>query len=104
MRESELVAAIVLLYDYAPAPTDPKRITCKVGNSIIPTFMLIQPLNDYLKRKGYFSKCSGQPTLKLYKLLHKHNVRIEQLKQEQDEFRETKHVTQYDKFGNKKIL
>lgn len=104
MKEKEILGLVVLVYDYEPSPNNAKRIRQELKGSYILAWRLVVPVNEYLKRKGYFDKYEGRPTKKLYKLLKKHNVKIPQLKVYQDEYEETGHVTQYDKQGNKHIL
>ena len=110
MKEIETLGLIVLTYDYKPSPNSNilLRFNDLRENQIdykdVATWRLVTPVNDYLKRKGYFDKYEGRPTLKLYKLLSKHGVKIPKLKQYQDEYEKTGHVTQYDKLGNKRVL
>ena len=106
MKEEEVVGLICLLYDYEPKPTKESNVKLIFGESKIQVYpiALIGQVNNFLKRKGYFDKNYSRPTLKLYKLLYKYDIRIEQLKDLQDEYEKTGHVTQYDKFGNEIIL
>lgn len=100
MKELEIIGLIILTY---AEECKYGNITWEVKGKYQPLWHLTFQTFNYLKRKGYFSK-AGRPTLKLYKLLHKHNVRIEQLREWQDEYAKTGHVTQYDRLGNKKVL
>lgn len=104
MKQNEIVGLIVLTYDYRASFRNSNGIKQETDFGDIPAWRLTVPLQDYLKRKGYYDKREGRPTKKLYKLLKKHNVKIPQLKQWQDEYEATGHVTQYDKHGNKHIL
>lgn len=102
MKKQEILALIIMTYDYKP---DLKGFKIDLGaitvSNLIP---VVVKVNDYLKRKGYFDKLEGRPTIKLYKLLKYYSVKIDQLKPYQDEYEATGHVTQYDKLGNKHIL
>ena len=103
MKEIGILGLIVLTYDYEPINTN--GIVAQLeGYHDVPAWRLVAPVNEYLKRKGYFDKHEGRPTKKLYKLLKKYNVKIPLLKEYQDEYEKTGHVTQYDKLGNKHIL
>ena len=105
MKEEEVVGLICLLYDYEPKPKE-SGVKLVYGENKLKVFpiALIGQVNNFLKRKGYFNKNDSQPTIKLYKLLYKYNIRIDQIKDSQDEYEKTGHVTQYDKFGNEIIL
>ena len=105
MKEIETLGLIVMLYDYKLNLKYENAIAARLGDGKdIPAWRLAMPVKDYLKRKGYLSKHEGRPTLKFYKLLNKYCVEIPQLIKSQLEYATTKHVTQYDKFGNKEIL
>lgn len=105
MNEEELVGLICMEYDYNPKPME-SNVKLVYGEDKRETYpiALIGQVNNYLKREGIFDKNSGRPTLKCYQLLAKYGIRIASLKEWQDEFAKTGHVTQYDKFGNKEIL
>jgi len=103
MKEKEILGLILVMYDY-----DCKRNTATIimgdgEKHNAPIDLYVQP-HEYLKRKGYLDKHEGRPTRKFYKLLYEWGIEIAQLKEWQDEYAATKHVTQYDKLGNKKIL
>lgn len=101
MNELEILGLIILVY---ADNCKYEKMAWEVNGKNQPLWHLTHHTHNYLTRKGYFDKRSQRPTLKLYELLHKHNVRIEQFKEWQDEFAKTGHVTQYDKLGNKKVL
>ena len=101
MREVERLGLILLLYDYDPISTRNIEVN-EYREHHYPFEILHQPV-EYLTRKGYFSKRTCQPTIKLFKLLDKYNVEIKQLKQWQDEYKATGRVTRYDKLGKIKL-
>ena len=103
MKEKEILGLILVMYDYK-CDRNTATITlggCEKQNA--PIELYHQP-HEYLKRKGYLDKYEGRPTLKFYKLLYNWGIEIKQLKEWQDEYAATKHVTQYDAIGNKHIL
>lgn len=103
MNEEELVGLICMMYDYNPEPKE-ANVKLVFENRETYPIALIGQVNNYLKRKGIFDEKSSRPTLKMYQLLDKYGIRINSLKQWQDEFAKTGHVTQCDKLGNKEIL
>ena len=104
MKEIEILGLIIMSYDYNPKPSEINVYYEYMagGAKHFPIWFVVK-VGNYLKRKGYYSK-DGQPTLKFYKLLAKYNIKIKPLKEWQDEYAATGHVTQYDKLGNKHRL
>lgn len=100
MKEIEILGLILMLYDYEP---NLKGFSIQNDDYKWSLVGVIRETNNFLKRKGYFNE-DFRPTIKFYQLLQKYDVKIEQLKEYQEEYAKTGHITQYDKLGNKQVL
>jgi len=83
MNEKEILGLIIMLYDYNP---NLKGFSINGNDYKWDLVNVVLQVNEYLKREGYFDK-DKRPTDKFYKLLQKYDVKIEQLKYYQEEYK-----------------
>lgn len=75
MTERETIGLITMLYDYKPS--------FETITSSNPLPLVVNQVVEYLTKRKYFIKF-GEPTQKLYDLLARYDINIEQLQKKED--------------------